>query len=307
MNPNLSIAVRGIDEEDFYDEDITDAAPVLTGGDTTSPRPSQNGEDFTQGYTESDDGEHSSSSSRRAYHHGEVSMTAETCYGSSGPYEDASHSGEDYPMSFVEQARSSGLCNNYLTENPLESSYIPSPPETVVEDLADPPGVQSVALLGALNGANIHEKWDVDKETAGFLASVLALGDDDGLPLELEDTYVSFRDLKLPEPLLHCDPELELQDLRRRNQVKMSGAGILPFTNKDGDGEAMQWSEQEYKSHADVDRLAASEKLDISLDVSSLLKDIACVGMLSDCDVLDAVLESDRVSTALSRSQHVRR
>ena len=109
--------------------------------------------------------------------------------------------------------------------------------------------MQSVALLaalGALNGVNSYEKWDVDKESAGFLASVVTLGKDDGSPMELRDIHVDFRDLKVMEPLLHCDPDLELQQLRRRNQVNISPRGIAPIPLQEGEGDVFRWSSCEH-------------------------------------------------------------
>ena len=228
----------------------------------------------------------------------DVSIAVMTYSGSQILSGDACQWNEDSPMSFVEQARTSGLCRDYLTDRPF-ASYIPSPPETSVEDLADPPGVQDIAARGALDGTNFHEKWDVDKESAGFLASVLALAKDDETPLELQDSRVSFCDLKVIEPLLHCDPELELQQLRRRNQVKITSRGMPPAMLVNDDGEGIGWSLQELERPVEAEHQLASEKLDVSQDVSSYLRDIAGAGMLSHRKILAEVLGTDRVSSSL--------
>ncbi|KAK5134056.1 hypothetical protein LTR08_006946 [Meristemomyces frigidus] len=298
-----SMELQGVNANEPCHHDVVEAALLLPSGYSTAQRQSGPSDEASEGYAGTALSDDSPNDAGRVDADGDFDMGVKTHIGSQGTSEDTRQQDDDYPMSFVDEARSLGLCHDYLTEDPFASRCIHSPPETVdgERELADPPGVESLALLaalGALNGANTSEKWDVDKESAGFLASVLALGKDDGSSLDLSDTRVSFRDLQLMEPLLHCDPDLELQQLRRRYQVTISSRGISPFTLDDSKAEGFQWSPGQLGKHAHADDVVASEKLDVSQDVILCLMALASPAPMSYREMLTVLLDSEKAPRA---------
>jgi len=204
----------------------------------------------------------------------------------------------DRSRSPIDESHSFDPWDEYISDNPLTSACMPTPPETLEGDLADPAEVQDIAMvaaLGALIGTNAYEKWDVDRDAAAFLASVLALGKDDGASLQLHDSYISFNDLKLMEPLLHMDPELDMQRLKRRNRVKISAEGIeeIPLdTDKD---EGVEWPQRLLDLPLQKQREIASEKLEVGKEVMEYLHGIAEPELLSCTDMMDTFINSDKV------------
>ncbi|KAK4544468.1 hypothetical protein LTR36_004359 [Oleoguttula mirabilis] len=292
----VSEAIPGHTEQ--YDEDMVEVAHILTSGMTHSHLAPSDVHSLSS--TETEFTERCTDDVEAVDPSGDPAMGADT----EDDYNHALRGGDlqedDHPMSLLDEARALGLCQNYFTEDPWESACLPTPPETLTADIADPPGVQSIALLvalGALNGAHTYEKWNVDKESAGFLASVLALGRDDSYPVELQDAHVTFSDLKLPEPLLLCDPELELQRLKRRNEVSISAQGVKPFPLNVDKGESFQWAPSELELLAQKDQLVALEKLEVGRNVICYLRDIANPTALSNSEMIHALVESDVVSS----------
>lgn len=190
--------------------------------------------------------------------------------------------GLDLPL--VEYARLHGLTLNYLHQDPVEPELIPRIPATWQDALEDPASRMNIGLivsLGALNGQTTNEKLDVDKETASLLSSVFKLSkDDDDLETLLEKDLIRFNDLKLEEPILATDPDIDLSRLSERNTVTISTDGMQPFPRKEiveskflpGKSDAALKTELERRieERLDMDKTTAEYLRDIcSLDSSS--------------------------------------
>ncbi|KAK3715005.1 structural constituent of nuclear pore [Vermiconidia calcicola] len=175
-----------------------------------------------------------------------------------------------------EYARYHGLTTSYMDEDPRCTVPLPSTPKSADADLADPQAtlnLDTLVALGALNGHNCHERWEVDKNAAKFLASAIALGKE----YETQDEYGldeawSLRDLKTEEPLMSSDPGLELVRLKRRNALIISTEGIPPICLDAW--ETPSWTVEELHLPAEKDRNVAHEKLDVDNETMQYLKEI---------------------------------
>lgn len=142
-----------------------------------------------------------------------------------------------FNLALVEYARLHGLTTNYLTHNPLDSDLVPPLPASWQADLEDPEGPVNIGLpvcLDALNGYTDHERLDIDRDSADLLASAIKLGqDDDFLDGWVDEQANRFKYLKVEEPILRSDPELDLICLRRRNTPTVSADGMQPFADRE--------------------------------------------------------------------------
>lgn len=272
--------------EEASDSEMAEAARHLTSGMTQAQEEPEgsNETELDEGYTGGQ---------------GAVEMPRKGAYASSLQGHGQHGTAQGSPMSLADEARALGLCQDYLADDPFASGCIPTPPETLASDLADPPGIQSVELLvalGALSGSNMRERWIVDKDSAGFLASVLALGKDDSSPLRLQDACRSFVGIKVTKPMLRFDPELELQRLKRRNMATISARGISQITPNTEKGEDVEWASQDMDLSSRKDREVALAKLEVGRDVMVYLREIAEPQSLDHRKMIDALIQSDKVS-----------
>jgi len=279
-------------EDASQDHDMIEATHLLTNGFNIAQSGPSDAE--TEGSTETDLTE------QPLYHDGD--RYVRPIRAMIEPEDAEVEPGNDQSNSPIGDAQSISLCEEYMLDNPLTSACIPTPPKTLADDLADPPEVQSIALLaapGVLNGTNAYEKWDVDRDSAGFLASVLALGRGDGSPRQLEDGYISFSDLKLMEPLLHVDPQLDMQQLKRRNRVTISARGIKEIPLSTGKDKSVEWPPKSLDLLMQMEGKIASDKMEVSKDVMEYLRAIADPPRLSYTEMMDILIDSDKVSHLL--------
>ena len=193
------------------------------------------------------------------------------------------------------EARAEGVWQDPFSEDPLKSACMPTPPASAAGDLDDWPGLTNKQRDAATDLVGNGEKWIVDKESAGFLASVIAFGKDDRKPLSFEDGAVRFADLKVEEPILHCDPDLDLQKLRARNTVKLSTRGLLPFMLDESQGEGIAWSQANLLLPQQKREEVAAERLEIDKDVMKFLRKIAEPSLVSDAEMARCFIEADKV------------
>lgn len=135
--------------------------------------------------------------------------------------------------------------DSYYSDNPLHSRLVPSPPRDFEQQLSHPEELARPGYSASLAAASRNEKWHVDKESAEFLASVMKLisGDDLGETLE-RSTRNPLRKLKLDEPLLETDPQIEIVKLFERNEVHLSSEGIEECALDDEKDESLRWPKQ---------------------------------------------------------------
>ncbi|KAK3073576.1 hypothetical protein LTR53_004728 [Teratosphaeriaceae sp. CCFEE 6253] len=194
----------------------------------------------------------------------------------------------------LEEARAEGLCHDTFLDDPFELAYLPTPPASAADDLDDWPGLDTSHKAAVVSLVNGGEKWAVDKDSAAFLASVLALGRDDADLVTHDNAHLTFNDLKIEEPIMQCDPDLEIQKLRSRNVVKFSTSGLLPFPLDAEKGESAEWSRADLRLPTMKDAEAATEKLEVDQVAMKILREIALPPRLSDgeavreCMVIDS-------------------
>ncbi|KAF2483174.1 hypothetical protein BDY17DRAFT_345794 [Neohortaea acidophila] len=174
---------------------------------------------------------------------------------------------DDEDLTPLEYARRYKLVANHRARNPLPAARASlSHDECSDEDTSC-----------EHDNAVIGEKWAVDRGTAQFLASIIALtetscmveaGEDDGLA-----------NLRLTEPLLSTDPELELERLRRRQVATISSRGMKPFVLQPDKGQSFAWSPAEQQMQHRAIEAVNGEKLQIHSDTLKYIKDcmdLAC-------------------------------
>ena len=148
----------------------------------------------------------------------------EDTIGSQHDVESLKHDFAQFDLPLWEYAQLHGLTTDHMSTNLFASDLLPRPPANCAADLEDG-SLTTIALLGslsALNGHTAHEKYDIDKDAAELLASVIKLGQDDNFLDECQDEHsIRFKDLKLEEPILLSDPELDLMRLEQRNTAKI--------------------------------------------------------------------------------------
>lgn len=186
--------------------------------------------------------------------------------------------------------------------NLLRSALIPPVLiELSANDFIDPPGSMtycSMRNLSAFDDHKFQEKWDVDKDVTTFLSSILALSNVTGKDNPLEDTHASYRDLRLEEPLLTSDFELELQHIRRRNTVVVSSTGVKPFRLEVEADATLKWPKKYLKLVLQTESEVVNGKLVVHKDVATLLRDVAIPEVLTRQEVEEACADGHKVLSA---------
>lgn len=220
---------------------------------------------------------------------------AEHEYGDDGYTSETRDEPDEDDMLPVEYARYHGLTVDYLNENPLLTTQLPSPPESLHDAFEDPLGALSIAEIAGPDALEdlFQEKWAVDKPAAEFLASIMKLGSDE--PLANEDvagSVLRWSDLKVDEAILHSDAEIDLSRLRRRNAVGISTAGMEPFHLNERKGEGLAWSQWELEAPQRMKDQMMNEKLEVDRNGMEYLQEILRPPPLDEEDRSLAALKS---------------
>ncbi|KAI7532150.1 hypothetical protein KC331_g13736 [Hortaea werneckii] len=197
----------------------------------------------------------------------------------------------DRSMSFSEQARSLELCRDYSLENPLEFTKTRTPSEAVQLDLTDPTGSSTAALLDMLRNAVTSEKWDVDRESTKFLAEIATADRHPWTPWDADGSRIPLQDLKIMEPVLTTDHELDIQRLEARNTVTIFTNDIEPVLVDIERDEGLRWPSRHARLPTELECEFASARLDIGKDVVDYLRDIAQPTFMNERDIMNSVLE----------------
>ncbi|KAK4494743.1 hypothetical protein PRZ48_014099 [Zasmidium cellare] len=166
---------------------------------------------------------------------------------------------------------------NYRNDNPMTSSLIPTPLgdfefEQQLTHPDEPTHSRQSTDLDTLNG---NEKWHVDKESAEFLASVMKLVSDHGLGDMIHRSIRNpLRELKLDEPILSTDPQMELIKLFERNEVHLSSEGIEACTLDTEKDESLTWPAKALKQPKAIHEDIMNAKLEIDAETMEYLRDI---------------------------------
>ncbi|KAI7214285.1 hypothetical protein KC333_g6099 [Hortaea werneckii] len=166
-----------------------------------------------------------------------------------------------------------------------------TPSEAVQLDLTDPPGLSTAALLDMLRNTVTSEKWDVDRESTNFLAEVATVDRHPWTPWDADGSRVPFQDLKIMEPVLTTDHELDIQRLEARNTVTISTNDIEPVPVDIERDEGLQWPSRYACLPTELECEFATARLDIGKDVVDYLRDIAQPPLMNEREIMDSALE----------------
>ena len=182
-----------------------------------------------------------------------------------------------FELSLVAYARLHELTADYRSQHPLASDLCPVLPADWKFDLNDPEGALNINLLvtlGGLNGHNTHEKLDIGKDAAELLSSVFRLAQSgDSIDEFMCDFAPPFRDLKLEEPMLMSDAEVDLMRLIHRNTATISSDGMKPFPEDEIQDPGFLGPQKHAAMHANLEE-HANEKLDIDRPTMEYLNGI---------------------------------
>jgi hypothetical protein len=221
----------------------------------------------------------------------------------SGSPEDLRNDFAQFNLPLVEYARLHRLTTDYLSHNPLDSDLVPGPPADWRTDLEDPESTLNIGVLvslGALNGHTGHEKLDIDKEAMELLAYVIKLGqDDDSFDEWQDDCSARFKDLKLEEPILLSDPQLDLMRLKRRNMAVLSTDGMQPFADEEIEDPGFISPEKDAAMDDELER-DEIEKLDIDRSTVEYLGEICNMPSQDEDDDIEMLLSGRKVRTTSS-------
>jgi len=218
---------------------------------------------------------------------------------------DSNDDHEGASCSVLEHADETGLWFDYLAAHLLASQCIPPPPETAADDLDDPPGAVSLGLSDAISAENLTatgEKWQVDKETAALLASVILLpGKQEPSQGSMEDRRLWLRPLKIDEALLSRDHGLELQQIRRRNVVKLDVQGLksmqLPLDVERN--ESVHWPSSLLRLPDQLNEEVSRERLDVAEATIHYLRRVA-EPATRETDIITECFDCRRVRSQLN-------
>lgn len=203
--------------------------------------------------------------------------------------------------SLLHYARTSGLTTDYLSEHPLQSSLIPTPPASALASpYLDDAGAHHAESARLVRDECANERWNLDKNTADFLASVTRLNRPD--PIADLLSTLRFDDLRIVEPVLPLDPEIALARLRARNAVKLSTEGMKACSLNTEKGQSLSWSAADLRLPSEISEYNSAEGLDIDRDIASLLHDIIEPPVFDHWKAVDKVIPVDQVCITQSRA-----
>lgn len=193
----------------------------------------------------------------------------------------------------LQYARQHGLTSNYFERDPLQCAGMLSPPDSVAAEfgLTDPETGERARAKELIRKIE-NEPWDMDKETAELLTSAMALsrGEED----EVERRRVA--DLKIDEPVLRSDPEVDLWKLRSRNTVSISNKGIAACELGIQKGESLAWSAEDMELPVAIARCIKEEKPDLDRETAELLKDVISPEVLDQWEAIEMAIDAEKAS-----------
>lgn len=174
---------------------------------------------------------------------------------------------EGYKRDMVQEAEW-----NYLQE---EIQYPASLPFTDA-NLADPSGSENVEELVARKRSEgyFQERWEVDKETATFLA--LLARDENADKTEDMRYYLPtpLRHLKAEEPVLQCDPATEMRAVLKRNEVHLTSKGMTSFELDANNDESLEWGTTNLALPERMKKELAAEKWHVDNETMAFMKSV---------------------------------
>ena len=200
----------------------------------------------------------------------------------------------------LEYARFHGLCRDYETDRPLSSALIPLAQEDFSCTTDEPEGALFHEALMSEVQASLNERLDVDKEAAGFLMSILkSCKQDESDQIRVDLAVSSPKRLKLELPVLAGDHDVDMINLRRRHEVKLTSKGIEPFKLDTEKGQSLVFSSAEIKDKQRLDAELQNEKVDVSKETVELFRELRDLTSSGEVDYVDEAYKSYKVSLKL--------
>lgn len=196
----------------------------------------------------------------------------------------------------LEYARFHGLCRGYETDHPLSSNLIPLPQEDQSQIADEPEGALFPEALLAEVHDSLNERLDVDKEAASFLMAILKkCKQDEAEQIKIDPAIFSPKRVKLELPVLANDHEVEMINLRRRHEVKLTSKGVEPFQLDREKGESLEFSSAEVKDKQRLDAELQNEKLDVDKKTVELLRELRGLTSSKEVDYVNEAYDSYKV------------
>lgn len=163
---------------------------------------------------------------------------------------------------------------NYYTGNLLRSGLVPALPADYIEESADPAGLTSLESLVSLDELNSNERWEIDKESAAFLNHVVIETNKDYTDLLLQSAQTSLRELKVKEPVLLTDPQLDMMKIMERSKLELKAEDLNPHKLNHDNDEGLKWPAKYANLPAQLHQKIDSERLILDVETIEYLKDI---------------------------------
>ncbi|KAF2719047.1 hypothetical protein K431DRAFT_348236 [Polychaeton citri CBS 116435] len=181
---------------------------------------------------------------------------------------------------------------------------LPSAPLMIPEDLEDMQDLPSIASLyqASLHGKPLmDEKWQVDRDTAEYLASCFALLGHSSIP-EMSDSSRMMR-LKLEEPLLLEDHDMMMQQTKRRNEVTLHCYSLKHSNSKEANMADFSWSREELAYRNQIDTILEHEKLEVDAECIALLREVDLLNQTTN--ITTQLFKVDSRSTLQHRLERI--
>lgn len=178
---------------------------------------------------------------------------------------------DDFNMQHMVSAARQSL----LTSNPLQC--ISTPLEIWGDDTQYGIGVIDVMEYAVNEGQRkgvFQDRWEVDRECAGLLASVMSFVKVDSSAPWDYGIRTETKDLKLEEPVLLTDPDADMRVVYERHEVHVSSKNIEPFRLDIDKDESVVWSANARAAPSTVGKQIAAEKLQIKKDSMDYMREL---------------------------------
>lgn len=200
----------------------------------------------------------------------------------------------DSPHAF---ARYYGLCRDYTDGCAMNDDLVPFPPDDADQQMLDPqstPTLEVLANATGVSGPDQPERLDVDRSTAGYLSALVSLTQVESVS-DCIDDGCSRRKMDLELPILSGDHDLQMCKLQRRNELKLTAAGVDPLIFQQS-GESFDWSQADIERKSQLDRGLESEKLDVHRDALEYFQGVCKLSKGGEWDLLDETAPIPEVS-----------
>ncbi|KXT11330.1 hypothetical protein AC579_3096 [Pseudocercospora musae] len=119
-----------------------------------------------------------------------------------------------------------------------------------------------------------REKWNVDVESAEYLASVMRATKAAVIEEQLYGIGASYTDLKVEETLLRTHPANDMTMILTRNAVELHTEDVAPFKIDDAQDEGIAWGTSNLTLPAQVNAELKNEKWTIQQETAGFMKDV---------------------------------